>query len=244
MKQRETMDQAAPNMSLRIVVVEDNSELRDILVTGLRFWGHQVRGVQDGPGLDEALQEYPADMVILDLGLPGEDGIAIARRIRTKCACGIVMATARGSLEERVLGRETGADLYFVKPVDLVELNAALKNLALRLFGISRPTWRFTAITSTLTTPQKIEIPLTAQECILIQKLVETPGHNVSRRDIFTALNQLDDIYADKRLETLISRLRTKVRAADPACELPVRARHNLGYAFLAEIEPPEAHHA
>jgi len=68
-----------------------------------------------------------------------------------------------------------------------------------------------------------------------MQKLLEIPGANVSREEIFRALKQTNDIYADKRLEALVSRLRRKVRFADPACKLPVRARHNLGYAFLEE---------
>lgn len=147
------------------------------------------------------------------------------------------MVTARGRLDERVLGRESGADLYFVKPVDIRELNAALVNLAHRLFKRAQPEWRFTVHNSTLQTPQGVIIRLTAQECILMQKLLETPGTNVSRREIFRALNQPDDIYADKRLETLISRLRGKVKSADATCQLPVHARHNRGYAFLAEVE-------
>ena len=223
-------------LSLRIVVVEDNHELRDILVTGLRHFGHQTRGVVDGVALDAALAETPADIVILDLGLPGEDGISIARRLRAGRACGVVMVTARGRIDERVLGREMGADLYFVKPVDIRELNIALLNLGQRLVGKTPPGWRFTALTSTLQTPRGVTISLTAQECILMQKLLETPGSNISRKDIFTALNQPDDLYADKRLEALVSRLRAKVKVADPGSELPVRARHNLGYAFLAEV--------
>lgn len=222
--------------SLRIIVVEDNHELRDILVTGLRYFGHHSLGVGDGPALDKTLAESSADIVILDLGLPGEDGISIARRLRSSHSCGIVMVTARGRLDERVLGHETGADLYFVKPVDIRELNAAMINLARRLFKKSGPAWRFSARTSTLQTPHGMTIPLTAQECILMQKLLELPGTNVSRRDIFAALNQPDDLYADKRLEALVSRLRGKVKSADAANELPVRARHNLGYAFLAEV--------
>lgn len=222
--------------SLRIIVVEDSHELRDILVTGLRHFGHRLLGISDGAALDESLAEFSADIVILDLGLPGEDGISIARRLRSSHPCGIVMVTARGRVDERVLGHETGADLYFVKPVDIRELNAALINLARRLFKKPEPAWRFSARTSTLHTPQGMTVPLTAQECILMQKLLEMPGTNISRRDIFAALNQPDDLYADKRLEALISRLRGKVKSADAASELPVRARHNLGYAFLAEV--------
>jgi DNA-binding response OmpR family regulator len=124
-----------------------------------------------------------------------------------------------------------------VYPVNLRELDAAVRSLARRMFGIQRTTWRFNARISKLYTPSGIEIPLTAQECIVIRKLLETPGENVARKDLFVALDQPDDQYANKRLEALVSRLRTKVRRAGSIQELPVRARHNLGYAFLGEVE-------
>lgn len=222
--------------SLDVIVVEDDPELRDILVSGLRFFGHRVRGAGCGKALDAELATSPADVVILDLGLPDEDGIEIARRLRRDHPCGIVMTTARGKLDERVCGLESGADLYFVKPVDIRELDAALLSLSRRIAVPSRAAWRFEPLTSRLVTPLGAEVFLTAHECILIRRLLDTPGENVSRGEIFKALKQPDDLYADKRLETMISRLRAKVRATDPESELPVRARHNLGYAFLAEV--------
>jgi DNA-binding response OmpR family regulator len=222
---------------IHIIVVEDDLELQDILVTGLRHFRHDVRGASDGIALDKALAERSADIVILDLGLPGEDGISIALRLRKTCSCGIVMVTARGRVDERVQGLETGADMYFVKPVDIRELDAALKSLYRRIFDRKTPVWSFSPLKSALTTPHGCELPLTAQECILMNTLLETPGQNVARREIFRALNQQDDIYADKRLEAMISRLRSKLKSCDPELQLPVRARHNLGYAFLAEAE-------
>ena len=147
------------------------------------------------------------------------------------------MITARGKVDERVIGLESGADLYFVKPVDIRELDAALRSLARRLKLASGNAWRFDPLASRLTTPLGIEIQLTAHECIVMKKLLEQPGENVPRSEIFKALRQPDDIYADKRLETMISRLRSKVRSADPESELPIRGRHNLGYAFLSRLE-------
>jgi len=226
-----------PQQGMQIVVVEDDLELQNILVTGLRHFGHEVRGVGDGAALDRTLAQRSADIVVLDLGLPGEDGISIAARLRKICACGIVMVTARGRVDERVQGLESGADLYFVKPVDIRELDAAIKSLHRRLAPVVPKLWRFNSLTSILTTPNGLDVPLTGQECILMNTLLEIPGRNIARRDIFRALNQTDDLYADKRLEAMISRLRAKLKACDPSLELPVRARHNLGYAFLAAAE-------
>jgi DNA-binding response OmpR family regulator len=222
---------------LRIIVVEDSEELCLLLVAGLREFGHEVRGVASGLDLDAAMAEAPADMVILDIGLPGEDGMSIAKRLRRTCKCGIVMVTSYGRVDDRVHSFGSGADLYFVKPVDLRELDAALKSLALRLFGRPDDAWRFNAKTSKLYTPSGVEIPLTAQELSFLRKLIETPGENVLRQEIFAALGQPNDHYADRRLETMVSRLRSKVKAADAYHELPVHSRHNLGYAFLAEID-------
>ena len=227
---------------LRILVVEDSEELRLLLVSGLSDFGHLVRGVNDGRALDAALVEAPADIIILDIGLPGEDGMSIAKRLRRTCRCGIVMVTSYGRVDDRVHSFGSGADLYFVKPVDLRELDAAVRSLAQRVFGQQEISWRFNAKTSKLFTPKGTEIALTAQELNFLRKLIETPGENVLRNEIFAALGQPNDHYADRRLETMVSRLRSKVRSADPDYELPVHSRHNLGYAFLAEINYEPGH--
>ena len=220
---------------LNIVVVEDNVELCDILVTGLSYFGHFVRGAGNGFVLDQLMAENPADIVILDLGLPGEDGISIARRLRRDTKCGIVMVTARSSLDERILGLDVGADQYFVKPVNLSELNASLNSLSRRISVRKDDYWQFAPKVSQLITPHGVKVPLTSKEFILVRKLLEYIGETVSRDEIFSALMQPNDIYADKRLETTISRLRFKIKVQDPQSELPIKARHNLGYAFLAD---------
>jgi DNA-binding response OmpR family regulator len=223
---------------LRIVIVEDEEELRTVLVTILTHLGHDVRGVGDGASLDRALVDYPADVVVLDLNLPGEDGVHIAQRVRQTYNCGIIMTTGRGQLQERVNGFQSGADLYFVKPIDPLELHAALCNLRRRLIPAA-PTekthWHFDPQLSSLLTPHNISISLTAQECIVLKLLLAVPGKTVSRSEIFSALGHPDDEYASKRVETLLSRLRSKVRTLDPQSILPIRARHGMGYAFLGD---------
>lgn len=220
---------------LSIVIVEDEPELRDNLVLGLTSHGFNVRGVGDGRELDAALAEQQIDIVVLDVGLPGEDGLAVAERLRYDPGIGIIMLTAHGTLENRIQGLERGADNYFVKPVNFTELAIAIKNLGRRLEKTRRQSWILQSPNSCLYTPNGTKIPLTAQECILLSLLFAHRGINVSRRDIFSALGLPDDIYSNPRIEVLISRLRSKVKKMDPSAILPLHARHNIGYVFLDE---------
>ena len=227
-------------IKLRIIVVEDEEDSRTVLVTILSRFGHDVRGVVDGVSLDRALADYPADVVVLDLNLPGEDGVDIAKRLRRTINCGIVMTTARGQVNERVSGFQSGADLYFPKPFDPLELHASILSLGRRLTSSTttdKSVWHFDPQLSVMFTPRGVSINLTAQESVVIGLLLAVPGKNVSRLEIFSALGHPDDEYASKRLEVLLSRLRLKVRSLDPESELPIRARISKAYAFLADLQ-------
>ncbi len=221
--------------AVRVIVVEDEPELRDNLVIGLSAHGFEVRGAGNATSLATVMEEVPIDIVVLDLGLPGEDGIEIARRLQKRAELGIIMVTARGMLEDRIEGFESGADNYFVKPVDIAELAATIRNLKRRLINPPANKWRLAPTSSILTTPHGTQIPLTAQECRLLELLLARRGVNVTRLEIFDTLGLPDDIYSNPRVEVLISRLRAKVLKADPDHPLPLRARHNIGYLFLAE---------
>ena len=95
--------------ALHVIIVDDEPELRDNFMIGLSAHGFEVRGAGDGAALDAALSEQSADLVVLDLGLPGEDGIEIAKRLRDKPKLGIIMVTARGMTEDNILGLENGS---------------------------------------------------------------------------------------------------------------------------------------
>ncbi len=226
---------------LRIIIVEDDQELLTVLVTLFIRFGHDVRGVGDGSALDLALADYPADVVVLDLNLPGEDGFDIAQRLRLTSSCGIIMTTERSQVQERVSGFERGADLYFVKPIDPLELNAALLNLVRRLSPPDshsiKNTWHFDQQYSVIRTPLGISINLTAHECIVMQILLAVPGKTVSRSELFSALGYPDDEYGGKRIDTLLSRFRSKVQRLDPEAELPIRALYGMGYVFFADLQ-------
>lgn len=208
--------------------------MRDYLVQGLAGLGILMSAVADGRDLDRALEETGADIVILDIGLPGEDGYSIARRLRQdRPGLGIIMLTARDKVEDRIKGLDGGADQYFAKPVDLRELASAVGSLHRRLCGSPSRTWRLDKLESRLHTPQGVPVDLTDLELRFLLPLLERPGEVVERDELCQSLDQRPDVYAMRRMETLVSRLRGKVLRLSPEEPLPVRARHGRGYAFL-----------
>jgi len=219
-----------------VLACEDDPVFRALLTFGFRKLGLPLFLVEDGNALDAALARISPDILLLDLGLPGEGGLSIARRIRRRHPrLGIVMITGRGQLEDRLQGFREGADLYFVKPVDLRELEAAIRNLHHRLV-LPVPVagdWSLQPHRSALRSPGGAEIPLTHNEHLFITRLLQQPGAAVERDDLMRALGYAPDPQGAHRLETLVSRLRLKARTKAPDEPLPIRARHGCGYAFL-----------
>jgi DNA-binding response OmpR family regulator len=225
--------------TIRVVACEDQPVMREYIVSGLARLGIPAVGVCDGLELNAYLATRQADIVILDIGLPGEDGYSIATRLRQERPhIGIIMLTARDQTEDKVQGLDCGADLYFAKPVDIRELASALGSLQRRL-NLNRSVpgparWRLDALRSRLITPTGVEVALTDNEQRFLTPLLDQPGEVVDRDLLSKALDQIPDIYAMRRMETLLSRLRAKVMKASPEEPLPVRARHGRGYAFLS----------
>jgi DNA-binding NarL/FixJ family response regulator len=124
-----------PRPPLRVLVVEDNSLLRDAMLRALSLQGHRAEGIANGSRLDRALAAGPVDVVLVDIGLgrEREDGIALAQRLRRETRCGIVMVTAREDRDARIRSYEGGADAYLVKPVDFDELNVVMYSVVRRL---------------------------------------------------------------------------------------------------------------
>ena len=190
----------AANKRLEICVVEDEADFREEIVEALREAGF---GVRDFPGSRElyaALLAAPCDILILDVGLPGEDGFSVAERLRGLGSMGIIMLTARGQTEDRVRALLGGADMYLVKPVDLRELVASIGSLARRLHlngltgapegaGDGRAqgsvrSWSLSPDGWTLFDPEGSSMPLTAQERGFLQCLWARAGEAVSREDL------------------------------------------------------------
>lgn len=230
-----------------IMVVEDEASLRADVVEYLSACGHTVVGCGDGSELDAALSRQNADIIILDVNLPGEDGFSIAKRLRDHSDVGIIMLTARGVNVDRVVGLEIGADVYLVKPVELRELEAQIRTLARRLkVAPSAPVvaaapaavpagWVYDQVAWALVAPGGATLKLTANERVFVNLLVERPGEPVSRSDIFRALGKREWDVGDRSVDSMVRRLRAKGEEV-LGHALPIEAVHGTGYAFAAPV--------
>lgn len=230
---------ASAPVPARVVVVDDDDIFRDLVMLNLKYWGYDAYGVPDAATLYRELLERPVDIVILDIGLPGEDGLAIAshlRGMRQTRTLGIIMLTSYADLSKRVAGLESGADVYLCKPVNWPELRAQLHSLYRRLTLAnvhegSKP-WRFLQSARTLVTPSGTEVPLTHLEAQLIGILVDGEGKPVRRREIIASALQQDPLaYDERRLEAVVSRLRRKI-ARVYGISQPIKVAHAVGYVF------------
>jgi two-component system OmpR family response regulator len=220
--------------SVEVLLVEDDPDLRDILVASLSFLGLSIRGVHDSNQLDREFFNKPADILLLDLNLPGEDGHAIAARYRRlHPGIGIVMLTARGDRHSRVMGYAGGADHYFVKPADHEELALALQNLNRRLSS-RQAQWVVDLRQLKILAPEGRSCDLTYNEIRILGALAEGAGTVVKRSALYGAAH-LDDEFAAQRLETALSRLRLKMKRQGLP-PLPVKACHGVGYAFVEPV--------
>lgn len=244
----------------RIIVVEDEADLRDDLVEYLDRCGFEVLGASRGAELDRLLEAGPADVIVLDINLPDEDGFSVARRVRASSSAAIIMLTARSGLIDRVIGLELGADVYLVKPVDFREVEAQVKALMRRMqkgttpqpaaepspaaptapatasaTAESRKAWVFDDIEWRIQPPTGGAVPLTATEYKFLSLLVTAPGEAVSRQDISIALTGRDWDPYSRSIDSLVRRLRIKVEERS-GCALPVQAVHGVGYAFVGPV--------
>ena len=220
----------------RVLVIEDEADLREAVVSFLRFDGIEAEGAG---GLDEAerwLLTHPVDVLVLDLGLPDGDGLAWLERGRDRLRDkGIVVMSARGAPDDRVQGALNGADCYLVKPVPLEELSAVVRNLLRRLRPTLQQGWVLDTLAWSLSAPDGRSVKLTHSEQVLLTQLSRVPGRAVSRQELTQALGHDPEHYDLRRLEIMVRRLRSKVME-ELGHHLPLLTAHRQGYAFTAPI--------
>lgn len=233
----------------RIIVVDDEPELRQILREYLGRHGFTVRAAVSGHELDIQLAAEPADLLILDLSMPEEDGLSIARRIRARSSMPILILTAANDVVDRVVGLEVGADDYVTKPFDLRELLARVRALLRRTQSTSvipaRPKpvpdsenrVRFGKVLLDIDARSLLDadgapLPLTAMEFDLLHAFAQNPNRVLTRDRLLDLAHNRDNEPFDRSIDIRIGRLRRKIEP-DPAKPQVIKTVHGSGYMFV-----------
>lgn len=225
---------------VRVVVVEDDAFLRDQVVTYLTLSGFQACGVGSAAELYRRMAMEKFSILVLDLRLPDEDGLSIAEHVRSRSDMRIIMVTARSATDDRIRGREAGADVYLTKPVDLEELVAAVKNLYRRLPSQPSETapttvgWVLNRATFLLRAPNGGTATLTPTDMALFSRLASAAGAVVGRSELLDVLGHDPRDPGNRNLDAAVRRLRTKVERAT-GLPLPIRTVHAVGYQFTED---------
>lgn len=224
--------------SLHILVVEDNDSLREATVDFLQAQGHQTAGVVCAEDVDDTPTRGLPDLYLIDVNLPGEDGFALAERIRqSQPLAGIVLMTARGQLSDRLEGYSCGADNYLVKPVEQAELLACINSLARRLESAREPAAVGLALDSRtlrLTGPEG-DASLTHGEGLLLAAFCRAAGQQLERWQAMQLIDTKDKGLVPANLEMRISALRRKLCACG-APDNPIRPIRGVGYMLCCPV--------
>jgi DNA-binding response OmpR family regulator len=227
--------------SSRLLIVDDDRETLDLLSLYLGEQGFAVSCVEDGKTMDAWLAENSADLVILDLMLPGEDGLSIAKRLVGDYGLPVVMISARGAEVDRIVGLEVGADDYLPKPFNPRELLARIRAVLRRTSNVSNPkseTSKKYVFGPFSFEPEKRvlyrdseEIDLSRSEFELLAFFVDHPNRVLSRDMIMESLRGFDRDPFDRSIDVRVTRLRHKIED-DPSNPRIIRTVWGVGYQF------------
>jgi len=235
-----------------IAVLDDEVDITLLLANYLQGHGFRVTQIHDGAALRALMAADPADLVLLDLGLPGEDGFSIARHIRENWRCGLVIVTGRGDPVDKVVGLEVGADDYVTKPFDLRELVARVKAVLRRLTPeapmatAAAPTpperlrfagWRLDTAARSLSNAQGEAVPLTTGEFDLLCAFARHPGRVLSRDFLLEQTRGREAAPFDRTIDVQVGRLRKKIEANADDPQL-IKSVRGAGYILV----PPVTH--
>ena len=231
----------------RVLIVEDDPAISEMVADYLVDKGYEVHQAMGGADMREAVERDLPDVVLLDIGLPGEDGLSLARFLRERYDVGIIMVTGSGDVVDRVVGLEVGADDYVTKPFDPRELLARVKSVLRRLQ--SRP-----ATETVKVAPERVpvgrcfldvashrlldvsgqEVPITSMEFDLLKVFTEHPHRVLTRDQILTMTRNREWEPFDRSIDIRIARLRRKVES-NPEEPQAIRTVRGAGYMFVPQ---------
>lgn len=236
--------------AIHIAVVDDELDITQLLSGYLQGHGYRVTELHSGRALISLMPSDPPALVLLDLGLPGEDGFSIARQLREHWRCGLVIVTGRGDAVDKVVGLEVGADDYVTKPFDLRELLARVKAVLRRLVPADAPAsahieqrpdmfrfagWQLDAGARRLLDAQGGETTLTAGEFDLLCTFARHPGRVLSRDFLLEQTRGRDGGPFDRTIDVQVGRLRKKIET-DPDDPQIIKSVRGAGYILVAPV--------
>ncbi len=236
---------------VHILVVDDDPRIRQMLTRYFEQEGYRVSVAAEGAAMRAQLNSRPIDVILLDVVMPGEDGLTLAREIRAKSEVGIIMLTGRDEVLDRVVGLEVGADDYVTKPFHLREVLARVKSLlrrrkpALDQAGKSAETgtdvirfdgWLLDIARRRLVSPSGEDVPLTTGEFDLLSALAKHPGRVFTRETLMDFTRGRSLRAFDRTIDGQIARLRKKIES-DPKFPTIVKSVRGVGYVFSGKVD-------
>ena len=236
---------ADPSTSAHVLLVDDDPGIRDVISEFLTRHGFSVTEAADGAGLGRALAAQRPDIIVLDVMLPGEDGLSLCRKLAAADGHPVIILSAMGDETDRIVGLELGADDYLPKPCNPRELLARIKAVLRRRsetrgqVSLSASCefagWRFDMVRRELRSPDNVVVNLSSGEFSLLRVFVERPQRILTRDQLLDLARGPESDAYDRAIDVQISRLRRKLNDGDGGAEL-IRTIRNEGYVFNATV--------
>lgn len=231
-----------------VLVVDDDVEIAALVRRYLTTQGFVVTSAGNGHELKDALRATHVDLILLDLGLPGEDGLELTRYLHGHWQGPVIIVSGRGESVDRIVGLELGADDYITKPFELRELLARIRSVLRRTAPRRDPPptdrhvvlafggYRLDTASHALSNADGIDVPLTSGEYDLLKLFLDHPGKVMSRNDIMSHIHGRDAGPFDRAIDVQIGRLRRKIET-DPAQPSLLKAIRGTGYMFAEKVQ-------
>jgi two-component system, OmpR family, response regulator len=234
-------------VSPHVLVVEDDQQISRLIAHYLEANDYRVSIAADGREMERALGCSRIDLIVLDLMLPGEDGLSLCQRLRKSSRIPIVVLTAKGEDVDRIVGLEMGADDYLTKPFNprelLARIRAVMRRAEVVAEGIRHVTrvysflgWQLDCAMRVLTNPQGTQIAITGAEFDLLQVMCERHGRVLSRQQLLDLTQGRNPGPLERSVDILVSRLRRKIEA-DPQRPDIIKTVRPIGYLFGPSVE-------
>ena len=237
------MPPLSKNQTISLLIVEDDELTLSKMKAYFEAEGYRVLTASNGHNMRKQLTSRSVDLVLLDINLPDDDGLSIARELRSNSNMGIILVTGRDSDVDRIIGLEIGADDYVTKPFNFRELLARVRGLLRRSEPHTVPNdsykvfagWKLNPLRRTLTSPAGQETEMTRAELDLIHAFTDHPGQTLSRERLMNFITHRSWNPNDRTVDVLIRRLRQKMED-NPRKPTLIKTIHGEGYMFCESV--------